>query len=372
MRSWILAIAMVAGIARVASAHQSSVKYVDITVERARASVKLTVAPTDVTEPLGLPPDARPSAADAAIPKVAGYVRTWIGVAVPSSSCTAGAASAAPDPDGKFVVVAWDVTCPEAISEIALDFTGFFAADRRHEAILTVHAPGAEVDPRVVRETVQRFSMRVGESGSVLPWIRSGIHHIFGGIDHICFVLSLLLVVVLQRGRTDRWETRTPLAALRATAAIVTAFTIAHSLSLIAASLGWIRLPSRLVESLIAASIVYTAVEDVIRPDVRWRFALTFGFGLVHGLGFASVLEETLPANHVIVPLLSFNVGVELGQLAIVGVALPVFWALSRGWGAQTYRRVIVPIAATPLVLIAIKWLIERALDITTFSLWGM
>ncbi len=372
MRVWVLAFALLAGAAGVASAHQSSVKYIDITVSGPRASVQITVAPSDLTGPLGLPSDARPSVADSAIPKVAGYVRGWLAVDVPGVRCTAGDAHAAPDPDGKFIVVTWVVDCPDRIEELALDFARFFAIDPRHEGILTVHPPGVDVEPRVVRKAVPRFTMQLGDVGSVLPWILTGIDHIFGGIDHVCFVLSLLLVVVIRRGRTNQWETRTPLAALKATATIVTAFTIAHSLSLIAASLGWIRLPSRLVESLIAASIVYTAIEDVILPDVRWRFGLTFGFGLVHGLGFASVLEERLPPHHVIVPLLSFNVGVELGQLAIVAVALPVFWALSRGCGAATYRRVILPVAAAPLVLIAIKWLIERALDVTTFTLFGM
>jgi HupE / UreJ protein len=183
-------------------------------------------------------------------------------------------------------------------------------------------------------------------------------------------VLALLLVVVLVR-RT-KWETRSLLGALRATAAIITSFTVAHSISLIAASLGWIELPSRLVESLIAISIIYTAIENVVRPDVRWRFALTFGFGLVHGLGFASVLQEQLPPTNVIVPLLSFNVGVEIGQLTVVAVALPVFWLASRQLGADRYRRWVLPGAAVLLTLVGIKWLIERAFDVSTFTFWGM
>jgi len=122
----------------------------------------------------------------------------------------------------------------------------------------------------------------------------------------------------------------------------------------------------------IAASILYTAIENVVSPDARHRFAMTFGFGLVHGLGFASVLDELLPPTHVIVPLLSFNVGVEIGQLTIVAVALPVFWALARALGADRYRRIVLAVAATPLVLVSIKWLIERVFGITTFSLFGM
>ena len=354
-----LVLAIVIGTASSAAAHQSSVKYVDITVDGAHARVKLTVAPSDVTEPLGLSADARPSASDASTPAVAAFVAHWLAI----EGCTAAAPSAGPDPDRRFIVVTWDVTCPERIDRraLALDFTPFFAVDQRHEAILTVHVPGEDVEPHVVRESEPHVTVRAGEAGSVVDWIGYGMDHIYSGRDHICFVISLLLVVVLTRARDGGgWRTRSPLAALRATAAIVTAFTVAHSLSLIAAALGWIALPSRLVESLIALSIAYTAIEDVIKPDVRWRFVLTFGFGLVHGLGFASVLEETLPKAHVIVPLLSFNVGVELGQLTVVAVALPVCWLACRARGPEFYRRIVLPLAAAPLVVVAVYWLVHR------------
>ncbi|MBC7975140.1 MAG: HupE/UreJ family protein, partial [Myxococcales bacterium] len=202
-------------------------------------------------------------------------------------------------------------------------------------------------------------------------WIASGVDHIWSGRDHVSFVLMLLLVAVLVRAG-GAWTTRAPLATLRHTAAIVTAFTLAHSLSLIAASLGWIRLPSRLVESLIAFSILYTAIENILRPDVRWRFAQTFAFGLVHGLGFASVLEELLPPDHVIGPLLGFNLGVELGQLVIVAIALPLAWLLAHQLGATRYRRQIMPAVSAVIGLLAVKWLIERVFGLTLGSFWGM
>ena len=197
--------------------------------------------------------------------------------------------------------------------------------------------------------------------------------HIYGGPDHVCFVLALLLVVVLARRPGEPgFAVRPPLATVRATAAIITAFTIAHSLSLIAASLGWISLPSRWVESVIAASILYTAIENVVRPDAPWRFWLTFAFGLVHGLGFASQLEERLPSTHVVVPLLAFNIGVELGQLTIVAVALPVCWFAARTLGAVRYRAFVVRGLAVVLSVVAIKWLIERMFSIETVSVLGM
>jgi hypothetical protein len=169
-----------------------------------------------------------------------------------------------------------------------------------------------------------------------------------------------------------RWTTRPPLATLRHTATIVTAFTVAHSLSLIAASLGWVSLPSRLVESLIAFSILYTALENIVRPDVPWRFMLTFGFGLVHGLGFASVLAVMLPPDHIVAPLLGFNLGVEVGQLVIVMIALPIVWLAARELGAERYRHRVMPALSIAIAVIAVKWLVERLVGLTLISFWGM
>ncbi len=116
-------------------------------------------------------------------------------------------------------------------------------------------------------------------------------------------------------------------------------------------------------------SIAYTAIENIVRPDVRWRFALTFAFGLVHGLGFASVLAERLPPGDVIVPLLAFNVGVELGQFAIVLVALPLFAGLARLVGAARYRRIAMPVLSGAIAALGAIWILERVLEVTILGL---
>lgn len=355
----VLAILLIAAPAR---AHQSSVKYIDITVDGAVARIEITIAPGDVTEALGLPNDATPPVAEALVPTAAAYVRGWFTLRVDdATACAPGPASARPDPDGRFVIVSWEADCHSPVEVVELDATRFFALDKQHEAIITVHTPGNHGEPTIVRANdppVVRIA--VAQEASLGAWIRYGMDHIYGGLDHVLFVLSLLLVVVIARA-PDGWQLRRPLDALRSTAAIITAFTVAHSVSLIAASLGWVHLPSRFVESVIAASIVYTAIENVVRPDVRWRFALTCMFGLVHGLGFASMLEELLPPTDVLVPLLTFNLGVELGQLTVVAVALPVLWLLARLLGPVRYRRYALPGAAILLVGISIQWLVERA-----------
>lgn len=366
----VLIVLALAALCAPAAAHQTSVKYVDVAIDGARAAVTITVAPGDVTEPLGLPADARPPVADARTPAVAHYVQRWLAIAT-RAPCPAQPPRASPDADARFVVVAWEVTCADELVHVTLDFRAFFAVDPRHEAIVTVHPAGEPGDAIVVRAGEPVLQVSPGEPVGLLGWVGAGIDHIWSGRDHVCFVLVLLLVAMLAR-EGGRWVTRPPLATLRATATVITAFTLPHSLSLIAAALGWVQLPSRLVESLIAFSILYTALEDIARPDTRWRFLLTFGFGLVHGLGFASVLAVMLPPDHIIAPLLGFNLGVELGQLVIVVIALPLAWLACRELGAERYRRRVLPAIAALIAVIALKWLIERVFAITLPTLLGM
>jgi hypothetical protein len=346
-------------LARTAAAHQTSVKYVDVTIDDSRAQITVKVAPGDVTEPLGLAADSKPSVADAvASPAVAPYVAHWIATSSYGRACTAGAPK--PTADDKFVAVSWTATCPGVPTD--LDFKTFFALDKRHVAIVHVAPAGNDA---IVRADAPALVLRA--KPSLLAWVHEGMDHIYTGRDHISFVLALLLVVMLVR-RPD-WKVRTPVQTLRNTTTVITAFTIAHSVSLIAASLGWIHLPSRFVESMIALSIAYTAAENIVQPDVPWRFYLTFGFGLVHGLGFASTLSVLLPPSGVIVPLLCFNLGVELGQLTIVVVALPVFYILAKLIGAGVYRRTLMPAISVGIFLLGMIWIVERVLQVRILGL---
>ena len=375
MRALVVVLVLLAMFAMLgrADAHQTSVKYVDVTVDHHAAQIQITVAPGDVTEPLGLPPDARPTTTDATTPDVARYVAHWLAISPDNlPACPPTDPDAHPDADSRFVVVTWRVACDDALTRITLDFTPFFAVDARHEAIVTVHEPGALGDAAVVRNTNPILHVQAGTPPGLTAWIAAGIDHIWSGRDHVSFVLALLLVVMLIRAPNATWATRAPVATLRHTGAIITAFTLAHSISLIAASLGYVRLPSRVVESLIAVSILYTSIENIVHPDVRWRFVLTFAFGLVHGLGFASVLQVMLPPDHVIGPLLGFNLGVELGQLVIVAIALPLAWLACRELSAARYRRYVMPTLSIIIALIAVKWLIERAFALTLYSFWGL
>lgn len=170
------------------------------------------------------------------------------------------------------------------------------------------------------------------------------VHIVPKGTDHILFVLGIFLL-------STRW---------RPILAQVTAFTVAHTLTLGLGTLGYVNLPSSIVEPLIAASIVYVAVENILRPTLSpWRPLVVFMFGLLHGLGFAGILREFgMPEGEFVPGLLSFNVGVELGQLSIIAVAylLVGIWFGRKPWYRQ---RVVIP---GSLIIAAIGgfWFIQR------------
>lgn len=145
-----------------ALAHQSSVKYLDLVVDEQTISARMTVAPADLTEPLGLGPDAQPSAIAAATPVAARYVRGWVRAA----GCTPSAARAAPDLDGRFVAVTWTLSCPGLADDLQLDLSEFFAVDPRHEAIVRVDG----ADPIVIRALAPQWSIPIGAPSR--PWAR--------------------------------------------------------------------------------------------------------------------------------------------------------------------------------------------------------
>jgi hydrogenase/urease accessory protein HupE len=181
--------------------------------------------------------------------------------------------------------------------------------------------------------------------GAFLSFLRLGVEHILLGYDHLLFLLGLLVAC-------RRFSTM---------ALVITCFTLAHSVTLALAALDLVTLSPRVVEPLIAASIVFVGVENLLRRDEpRWRWALTLAFGLIHGFGFAGVLKEAglgSSASGLLVPLFSFNLGVELGQVAVAAVVLPLLWRLRR-WRAyerhgQFYISLLVVFAGS-------YWLLQR------------
>ena len=204
-------------------------------------------------------------------------------------------------------------------------------------------AGGQEVESVLFRgQAGLEVSASAAPRTGFLSFIALGFEHILAGLDHLLFLFGLLLV----GGR------------FRELAKVVTAFTVAHSLTLAATVLGLLAPSPRLVEPLIALSIAYVGVENLFKPDPRKRWRLTFAFGLIHGFGFAGALAEiSLPAAQKPLALLGFNLGVELGQLAVLALVLPALNALSR---AQWFTRRAVPALSALIVVPAMIWFVAR------------
>ena len=272
--------------------------------------------------------------------------------------------------DGAYEVLKFATDCaePPQILEIGYDF--FFDLDPQHRGLLRFEANG-QTHTAVLSPSQKTWRL---DGGSV-SWIRTfldyfneGVWHIWTGYDHILFLCSLLLPAVLSR-RAGQWTGVTGYGeAFRNVLKIVTAFTLAHSITLSLAVLGFISIPSRLVESAIALSVIAAALNN-LRPLVQDRLWLVaFGFGLVHGLGFANVLVELgLPAGALAVALVSFNLGVEAGQLAIVSVILPAAYLCRHRW---FYPRLVLGAGSCAIAAVASIWLIERGLNVSFFTLF--
>ena len=254
--------------------------------------------------------------------------------------------------------------CGGAVSALEVDYRLLFDIDPQHKGLLQLRHAG-QVSTAIFAPDSARQSLQVANASGWRQfgdYVRHGVWHIWIGFDHILFLLSLLLPAVLVY-RDRRWEGRTTFrAAAIDVLKIVTAFTLAHSITLTLATLGVVSLPSRLVESAIAASVVLAALNNVWPLFHGRRALVAFAFGLIHGFGFASVLLDLgLPKAALLLSLVGFNVGVELGQLAIVLLFLPLAY-LARN--TVLYRRGVLGLGSCVIVLVALAWLVERGMDV--------
>ncbi len=297
--------------------------------------------------------------------------------------------------DGAYAVMFFDATCDKNIpTTLSIGYTLFSDIDPYHRGIVTLHAgtltAGAVLGPKKPQTSLNlRQPSRWRQFKS---FVGDGIWHIWTGLDHMLFLLSLLFPAVLIRRRNDDRDGGIPAAAALADSSglmavtagvpgyrweaaaglwpvmldvvkVVSAFTVSHSVTLSLAVLGIVALPSRLVEAGIALSVVVAACNNVY-PIVRQRtWLIAFMFGFIHGLGFASALSGLdLPAGAMAASLGGFNVGVEIGQEAIVLAFLPVAWLLRN---TRLYRIGVVRCGSWLIMAIAACWFTQRAFDIS-------
>ncbi|MFC4930262.1 HupE/UreJ family protein [Massilia sp. GCM10023247] len=353
-----------------AQAHKASDSYLTLDVKQERITGQWDIALRDLEMAVGIDADG-----DAALTwdevrarheAIAAYALARLKLAGDGKPCLLRVTGQLVDQhtDGAYSVLRLEGACAAPVDALTLDYSLLFDIDPQHKGLLRL-THGQSTGSAIFAPDARRQTLAVAQPGrwrQFADYLRHGTWHIWIGFDHILFLLSLLLPAVLVR-RDGQWQGRETLkAATFDVLKIVTAFTLAHSLTLSLAVLGALSLPSRLVESAIAASVILAALNNLWPVYHRWRAVVAFGFGLVHGFGFASVLADLgLPRDALVVSLVGFNVGVELGQLAIVAVFLPLAFALRRG---PFYRRVVMTGGSVCIALVALVWLAERAFDL--------
>ncbi len=275
--------------------------------------------------------------------------------------------------DGAYAVLRLSGTCPSGTQALALNYRLLFDIDALHRGLLRLELDGVP-HAAVLGPETGVLNVKAGETSRMKQfgqYLAEGIWHIWIGFDHILFLLALLLPAVLvpvvpaigDRRWTGAGSFRQ---ALMEVLWVVTAFTVAHSITLTLAALQIIALPSRWVESAIAASVVLAAANNLWPVVARRRWLVAFSFGLIHGFGFASVLTELgLPKDALALSLLGFNLGVEIGQLAIVAVFLPVAYLMRN---TALYRKGVFIGGSILTMLVALVWLMERMFNLKLIS----
>ncbi len=366
-------------LAGVALAHKPSDSYLTLAVDGAVLSGRWDIALRDLDLALNLDADGDGRITwgelRARHAEIAALAQAHLSISADGQPCSlaVGAQQVDEHTDGAYSVLPLRATCPRAPTVLEMRYSLFADLDPQHRGLLNLAANGATraaiLGPQAPQ---QAFALdQINRWRQFVAYGADGVWHIWIGFDHILFLLSLLLpavgcwqVRVAGRGAgRPRWQPvpRFGLAVwdvLR----IVTAFTLAHSITLSLATLGLLALPSRLVESAIAASVVLAALNNVVPLFQGRRWMVAFGFGLIHGFGFASVLADLgLPRDALALALVGFNLGVEAGQLAIVAAFLPLAYVLRR---SAFYRRVVLWGGSLAIAAVAAVWFVERAFDL--------
>ena len=343
-------------VAASAWAHKPSDSHLRLAASGDTITGRLDIAVRDLDGALGLDGDGNGEITWAELtaggPRIADYVERNLVLGADGTACRQrlGQAALTELSDGAYWAIPVSATCTHEPASIDVAYSLLFDIDSMHRGL--AHVAGQTViirDARPVR-------VALDDATSFGSFVKEGVWHIWMGIDHIMFLLCLILPAVFQR-RTQRWSAADSLRDVcKEVFEIVTAFTLAHSITLVISAIGLVTLPSRLVETAIALSVVAAALNNILRTiDARW--AVAFALGLLHGFGFSSVLVDLgLPSHELIGALLGFNLGVELGQAAIVAALVPVLYAIR---GTRSYQ-VLLWGGSACVTLIASVWSYQR------------
>jgi len=382
--STLLVVALLA-LTNTAYAHKPSDSYLALKVEKQFVQGRWDIALRDLDYAIGLDSDdngeltwdeVRTKHKDIAAYALARLtIANSIAAGEPACRVELGEQMLEQHSDGTYAVIFFKAFCAD-YSSLKLHYQLLFDIDPQHKGLLKLSNLAGQVSTAIFSpETArQEFSLsQIGWWQQFSDYVKHGMFHIWIGYDHILFLLCLLLPAVLlltpslvPLKRSHNWVAATSFkSAGMEVFKIVTAFTVAHSITLSLASLQVLNLPTVLVESAIALSVILAALNNIFPVIQGKRWLLAFVFGLIHGFGFASVLADLgLPQSALALALVGFNVGVELGQLAIVAVFLPLAYLTRKTW---MYQKLIFNGGSIAIVLLAAIWLCERVFDLRMF-----
>ncbi len=363
MRTSLLIALLLCGIPAPAGAHRGSTCKVKVRVQDAEVTVTVAGTRHDLAPTLGVAEGVNPIAAlyrqkqDMVLRHVAGYVTVGSGG---GRVCPVRKRTLHARGEGD-IRVELSYRCARRVEVLQLRYDLLFDQDATHRAMVAVDTGDGQTAAAVLSTGKRELTV----DRHVSPWLNArdflvlGVEHIFTGLDHVLFIIGLLLAAGL-RGKGAEARARGLGEGAVYLLKVVTAFTVAHSLTLVGAALGWVSLPATVVEPAIAASIMYVGLENLVLGDPRRRWLLAGLFGLVHGFGFAFILTEVgLPRSGLVLSLLAFNLGVEAGQVTLVLCLFPLIHLLARRW-PRVYRVGLLWGGSAAIVGLGGYWLVGR------------
>lgn len=359
---WIAALLLLTGMG--ANAHTASSSFLTL-AERDNAIVAAEVdfALRDLNQLLQLDADLDGALTwgevQAASSKIESLVLTRMALTAGGASCETvrhGPPAIAEHGDGPYARVSFTFQCPAGGGALAVNYAGWFEFDAKHRGLLEFHPRNAAPVQAILTQAQPHWRASASRGARTYRFLIEGMRHLVAGHDHLAF-LGVLLLALVRRKRVE--EPVALDASLRGALGVITAFTAAHSVTLGLAATGHLALPSQPVEIVIAASVMFAALLNLGRSTTGHGWKLAFGFGLVHGLGFAGALAELTSERLDWLALAAFNVGIELAQVAIAAVAVPLMWWLCT---SARRERVGVPLISCAVAGLAGVWVVGRVL----------
>lgn len=358
-------------VAGAANAHKASTSYLQLHVDGSRISGQWDIALRDLDHAIGLDADGDGNLTWGEVRRAQSRIDAYALARLHARSSGAMCSLRSTDlqiaghSDGHYAVLSLEGRCPSAVTALDLDYSLFFDLDALHRGLLNLDlgsAGGAQSGVFAPDERSLHFEIAQNHARVFAQYFRAGLFHVWSGVDHMLFLAGLFLPAVLRRQGREWIAAPRLMPALRDTAAMVTAFTLAHACTLTLAAVGVISPPARWVESAVAATVLFAGLNNLTPMVYRELFWLAGLFGFIHGAAVASALVELgLPPGARVWALLAFNLGVEAAQLSVLCVVIPPSFVLRR---SPWYRRLALIPGSLCVTLTGLAWLLERGAGI--------